>query len=147
MYTYLENITEVKKRYNFPYNLIGKVKDIVYCRDGSIPYYKFTLYNDNCDEEFTCIVKESLFEHMNLEESDSIVIEYAPINKFMDIDDCFLVRRMSKPVMGLTGNKSDDIIQLMEMSKKLIESEFADGRLVQGRHSQVNVAYLKYRKA
>lgn len=145
MYTYLENIEQVKKRYDFPYNLIGKIKDIQYCTNA-IPYYQFQLYNDNTSQEYTCIVKETLFERLSLKENDTIVIEYAPINNFMDIGDCFLIRRISKPVMGFTGNKNEDILNLLSMAKKLIETEFEDHALIFGYHSHINRAYLKLRK-
>ena len=146
MYTYLENIDQVKTRHNFPCNLIGKIKDIQ-LYDTAIPFYKFILYNDNHDQEYPCVVKENEFERLQLKESDSIVIEYAPIQNFMDIGDCFLIRRIHKPILNLTGNKNEDIITLMELTRKLIESEFQDGKnLIWSRHSQVNIAYLKYRK-
>ena len=147
MYTYLENINQIKKRYNFPYNLIGKIKNIQLYQNGSIPYYQFTLYNDNTDEEITCIIKESLFEKHNFKEHDSVVIEYAHVKNFMTIDECFLIRQIQSPVLGLTGNKNEDILHLMETTKKLIESEYADGNLIQSRHSQINNGYLKFRKA
>ena len=146
MYTYLENIDQVKTQHNFPHNLIGKIKDIQ-LYDTAIPFYKFTLYNDNCDQEYSCVVKENEFIRLQLKESDTIVIEYAPIQNFIDIGDCFLVRKIQKPILKLTGNKNEDIITLMELTRKLIESEFQDGKnLIWSRHSQVNIAYLKYRK-
>ena len=147
MYTYLENIESVRKRYNFPYNLIGKIKDISYHHQSAFPFYKFLLYNDNTDKEYWCVVKERLFDKLKLEEFDSVVIEYAYIKNFIDIGDCFLIRNISKPVMGLTGNKDEDVIRLMEITKKLIESGFTDGNLVQSNHSQLNMAFLKFRKA
>ena len=147
MYTYLENIGDVRARYNFPYNLIGKIRDIQLCRDGRMPFYRFTLYNDNVSDGYTCIVKESLFEKAHLEESDSVVVEYAPLEKFMDIGACFLIRKITKPVMDLTGDKNTDILTLMSIAKELIESEYKDDALIQSYHSQVNKSYLAFRKS
>ena len=146
MYTYLENLDEVKTRYNFPYNVIGKIKDIQLCKDNSIPFYRFTLYNDNTDKELLCVIKESLFDKTTVEEFDSIVIEYAHIKNFMGKDECLLIRKISKPVCGLTGNKNEDILRLMEKTKQLIESEYKDGALVYSYHHHLNRAYLKFRK-
>lgn len=147
MYTYLENIYDVKTLHGIPYNLIGKIKDITLCDDGRIPYYQFTLYNDNTSQEYACVVKESLVNQLHLKEYDSIVIEYVPVNNFIHIGQCFLIRRIKKPVLGLTGNKNEDVIHLMEMTKKLIETGFTDGSLTQSYHGHVNLTYLKFRKA
>lgn len=147
MYTYLENIDEVRTRHNFPYNLIGKIRDIELCRDGRIPFYCFALYNDNCDSEYTCIVKESMFEKAHLKESDSVVIEYVKLDKFMEMGECLLIRRISKPVLGFTGNRNEDILILFDIVKGMIESEFQNGNMVQSYHSQVNRQYLAFRKS
>ena len=103
------------------------------------------LFNDNCECEFTCVVKESLFEQLSLTDGDSVVVEYAPLNNFMGIGECLLIRKISRPVMGLTGNKNEDILILLASAKKLIESEYQDGNLIQSYHSHVNNAYLKLR--
>jgi len=146
MYTYLENIDEVQMRHNFPYNLIGKIKDIEHFAE-SIPYYKFTLYNDYCDKEYTCICKENAFEKHKLWNGDSVVIEYVPVQKFQDIGECLLIRYIKRPVMGLTGNRHDDIMTLMATAKKMIDSEFDSGAMVLSRRQQVNQSYLRMRKS
>lgn len=141
MYTYLENLNV-----SDCHDVIGKIRDINPCKNPT-PYYQFTLYNDNTNKEFACVCKQYVLDDMNIKEFDSIVASYIPLHKFMGMTDCLLVHLIRKPVCGLTGNKNEDIIRLMEVTKKLIESEFKDDNLVHGRHGQLNLAYLKFRKA
>lgn len=141
MYTYLENLNV-----SDCHDVIGKIRDITPCK-GPEPYYRFTLYNDNTDTVFVCVCKQWVLDDMEVQENDSIVASYIPLSKFMGMTDCLLVHFIRKPVCGLTGNKNEDIIKLMEVTKKLIESEFKDDSLIHGRHGQVNRAYLKFRKA
>ena len=141
MYTYIENLVV-----SDCHDVIGKVKDITPCK-GPEQYYRFILYNDNTSKEFECVCKQYVLDDMGIREFDSIVASYIPLSKFMGMSDCLLVHFIRKPVCGLTGNKNEDIIRLMEVTKKLIESEFKDDNLVHGRHGQLNLAYLKFRKA
>lgn len=141
MYTYLENLNVFDC-----HDVIGKIRDINPCKNPT-PYYQFTLYNDTTSKEFECVCKQYVLDDMGIREFDSIVASYIPLSKFMGMSDCLLVHFIRKPVCGLTGNKNEDIIRLMEVTKKLIESEFKDDNLVHGRHRQLNLAYLKFRKA
>lgn len=141
MFTYIENLVV-----GDCHDVIGKIRDITPCK-GPEPYYRFTLYNDNTAQEFACVCKQWVLDDRDIQENDSIVASYIPLSKFMGMADCLLVHFIRKPVCGLTGNKNEDIIKLMEVTKKLIESEFKDDSLIHGRRGQVNRAYLKFRKA
>ena len=143
MYTYLEDIAEIKTRHNFPYNLIAKVRDIELV-SSSMDYYRFTIYNNNNNsEKYTCICKPSIIEKLNLADGDSAVIEYTPIKNFMDIGDVLLIRRIERPVFGLTGDKSVDVAVLCKIVKRIIESQFQDGSFDVLHHSRMNRAYLE----
>lgn len=146
MYTYLENIDQVRTRYNFPYNLIGKIKNIEYCDHGRFPFYKFTIYNDGTPDEYTCIINERHFDTKKYTENSAVVIEYAELKSFVNIGHCLLIRNIQKPVFNLTGNKHDDILILLGLVKKLLDSELTENSISNSYLGKLNTDYLKYRK-
>lgn len=146
MYTYLENIDQVQTRYNFPYNLIGKIKNIEYCDHGRIPFYKFTIYNNQTTQEYTCIINERHFDTKKYTENSTVVIEYAELKSFVNIGHCLLIRHIKKPMLGLTGNKHEDMLILLDQVKKLVDSELTENSISNSYRSKLNNDYLKYRK-
>lgn len=148
MYTYLEDITQVKTRYNIPYNLIGRIQDITHINNNYPDYYKFTLYNNHSNsKDYTCICKPNLLQNKKLTNNDSIVIEYVPVKNFLDIGDVLLIRSITHPVLGLTGDKSKDVTILMKEIKKIIESQFKNNTFNQTHHQQLNRAYIEFNRA
>ena len=146
MYTYLENIDQVKTRYNFPYNLIGKIKNIEYCDHGRFPFYKFTIYNNQTTQEYTCIINERHFDTKKYTENSTVVIEYAELKSFINIGHCLLIRHIKKPMLGLTGNKHEDMLILLDQVKKLVDSELTENTISNSYRSKLNNDYLRYRK-
>ena len=146
MYTYLEDINQVKTRYNIPYNLIGKIKNIEYCDHGRISFYKFTIYNNQTTQEYTCIINERYFNTKKYTENSAVVIEYAELKSFVNIGHCLLIRDIQKPVFNLTGNKHDDILILLGLVKKLLDSELTENSISNSYLGKLNTDYLKYRK-
>lgn len=146
MYTYLENIDQVRTRYNFPYNLIGKIKNIEYCDHGRIPFYKFTIYNNQTTQEYICIINERHFDTKKYTENSTVVIEYAELKSFVNIGHCLLIRHIKKPMLGLTGNKHEDMLILLDQVKKLVDSELTENTISNSYRSKLNNDYLRYRK-
>ena len=143
MYTYLEDIKQVKIRHNFPYNLIGKIKDIEHVTTGNPYYYKFTIYNDMKPDGYNCVINERHFNTGKYTNGSTVVIEYAELKSFMDIGHCLLIRRIEKPAFNLTGNKYDDMLLLLGEVKRI--SDTVD--VCDSFRSVLNKHYLKYRKA
>lgn len=143
MYTYLEDIDQIQTKGQIPYNLICRIKNIELVKGTSLHYYKFLIYNNRHNRQYSCIVNERLLNTTIIKEQDTVVIEYVPVKNFEDIGECFLIRKIEKPILNLTGDKDKDAIILLDKAKKLMDKSLKNYSSYQ---SKINTAYLQLRK-
>lgn len=135
MYHYLKAIEDLNNiRPNWAaHDVIGKIKSL------KLPELSFTLYAEDTDISFDCILSKSVELNTRLKTGDCIIVDGHYI------DDKLIVYSINKAPFDLTGSMDKDSLVLINEAHSINSVQFQNGYITSEEYEKLQKAWLNYR--